>query len=73
MELLIQIKHKCLSLRKKVGVKLYDIFLETEWLERFLSKILPLDFSEILNIFEITQHSKYQLILGCDVIKVLKS
>ena len=39
---------------KKVGVKLYEIFLKTECLKRnfrFLSKILPLDFSEILNIF----------------------
>ena len=41
---------KSLDLRKKVGVKFYDLFLLTEWLERnfsYLSIILPLDFSEI--------------------------
>ena len=45
---------KCVSWRKKVGVKLYGIFLETETELRnfgFLSKIIPLDFSEILIIF----------------------
>ena len=49
---------KCVSWRKKVGVKLYGIFLETETETetelrnfRFLSKIIPLDFSEILIIF----------------------
>ena len=44
---------KSLNRCKKVGVKFTDPFLETEWLERSLSlfsMILPLDFSEILNI-----------------------
>ena len=37
---------------KKVDVKIYDLFL-TEWLKRnfsYLAKILPLDFSKILNV-----------------------
>ena len=57
-----------------MGVKFYEIFRLTEWLKRnfnYLSIILPLDFSEILNIFEITVHLKFSRIWGCDVIKVL--
>ena len=44
---------KSLNLRKKEGVKFNDLYFKTNWLERSLSHfsmILPLDFSEILNI-----------------------
>ena len=42
---------------KKLGVKFYDLFLLTERLQRnfnYFTVNLPLDFSEIFNIFRIT-------------------
>ena len=42
---------------RMLGVKFYDLFLLTEWLQRNLNYFtvnLPLDFSEIFNIFRIT-------------------
>ena len=44
---------KSLNQQKKVGVKLYDIFLLTEWLKRnfsYLSIIPPLDYPGNLHI-----------------------
>ena len=41
---------------KKVGVKFNDLFLLNEWLQgnfSYFAMILPLNFSEILNIFRI--------------------
>ena len=62
--------------RKNAGVKLCDLFLKLNGLKETLgsypSKILPFDFSEILNILEITARSKFQLIVECDVIKFLQ-
>ena len=58
---------KSLDQCKKLVVKSYDLILltESEWLKRnfsYLSIILPLDFSELLTIFEITGHFISQLI-----------
>ena len=50
-----------------MDVKFYDLILLTEQLKRdfnYLSKILPIDFSEILNMFENTANLTFQLILG---------
>ena len=49
----ISIGSKSLNLRKKAGVKFNELLLLTESFERNFSPfsmILPLDFSEILNI-----------------------
>ena len=57
-----------------MSVKFDDLFLQPEWLKRnfsYLSIILPLDFSEILNVSKIAAHLMFQLISGCDVIKFL--
>ena len=45
------------QISKKLGVKFIDLFLRTEMLQRNLNYFtvnLPLDFSEIFNIFRIT-------------------
>ena len=52
----IQHRHR-FPIFKKVGVKFYDLFLWGEWLQRNFSYFivnLPLDFSEIFNIFRIS-------------------
>ena len=48
-------KHR-FQILNKLGVKFYGLSLSTEWLQRILSYFtvnLPLDFSEIFNIFRI--------------------
>ena len=47
---------------KKLGVKFYDIFLQTERPQRnfnYFTVNLPLDFSEIFSIFRITVFSSF--------------
>ena len=50
-------EHRFQIFNKKLGVKFYDRFLLSERLQRNLNYItvnLPLDFSEVFNIFRIT-------------------
>ena len=59
---------KSLEQHKTVGEKLDDLFLQPERLKRnfsYLSIILPMDFSEILNNFEIEAH--FIFCLRCDL------
>ena len=50
-------KQRRFQISKKLGVKSYNLFLCTEWLQRnlnYLTVNLPFDFSEIFSIFRIT-------------------